>query len=44
MVYTIDLYDYLLTKAHRNSLFTTIELGFADSHGQLVRFELVTFK
>ena len=40
MVYTIDLYDYLKTKTERNSVFTTIELGLAESHGELVRFRL----
>ena len=38
MVYTIDLYDYLKTKTNRNSVFTTIELGLAESHGELVRY------
>ena len=40
MVYTIDLYDYLKTKEDRNALFTTIELGLAESHGELVRIKV----
>ena len=43
MVFTIDLYDYLKTKTERNSLFTTIELCLADSHGELVRFTVSSY-
>ena len=36
MVYTIDLYDFLKSQEF-NAIFTTIELGLNDEHGNLVR-------
>ncbi len=39
MVFTIDLYDFLKTWGWDAS-FTTIELGLADSHNELVKIFL----
>ncbi|TNV75828.1 hypothetical protein FGO68_gene9432 [Halteria grandinella] len=36
MIFTIDLFDYFATKLTTHKvLFTTVELGFAESHSQL---------